>query len=609
MNRSHRGSPAPACPMQKKGEAVMKSHPPAQKSSPSVSRSPLSARTAVLLHAALAACALLAACANTVNNHGGAVGSGGSASSGGTNTIQTTGGGTSGSGGTAPEIVLGADAESYPVAERSDYAAATGSSTAGSSGSGYITVTPLPDILYTETQSGIPATWTSYEVTITIQGTPFTLSFTKGDTAAKVIENVPTGSTVSARARISVQSTTPTAGLGYSELTASSASSTTTAGSNTIMMWVQYPVEFVGDEDGSVTVPAAGTYSNGGGNPALALPDPAETGDSIFAGWALSPDGPAAFEPGSAIPAGSYRGKLTLYPLILPQIPAFSIAVSSSDLPSRSGGTDAEGNAITIYTVREAYITGGEDGTEHKTLTFTATAAAGTSFPDGTTFAWKVGTTSLPATMAGATVSPKLSEAGISSPGAAAASPTVTEYTVTCTAQYDGTERAADQVTLRISPPIKITSATIREASSGGVWFQASSASGAAGTFDHLTVTGADTAENNAAKYLYCWLYFTSALPSGLAAADITVNWYLGSNSSPTVPTILNPPYGRVELLASVPRTVDRGALKISIADLRPRMQAYNIVLYQMTSSNLNYEASDVVASLSKFNNELRYNW
>ena len=87
------GSPGTGLRHAKKGVAAMKSHPPAQRLSPSVSRSPLSARTAVLLHAALAACALLAACANTVNNHGGAVGSGGSASSGGTNTIQTTGGG------------------------------------------------------------------------------------------------------------------------------------------------------------------------------------------------------------------------------------------------------------------------------------------------------------------------------------------------------------------------------------------------------------------------------------------------------------------------------------------------------------------------------------
>ncbi|HBG66573.1 MAG TPA: hypothetical protein DDW78_08905, partial [Treponema sp.] len=150
-----------------------------------------------------------------------------------------------GTSGTAPDIVLGADAVSYPVDDsgRIDYAAVSGSSVSQNAGKGYISITPsLPDPLYTETQSGLSATWTAYDVTLTLDGTPIVVpTIRKGDSTAVVIENVPTGARVEAQATITVESTSAAAGLGYTTLSAA-ASATIQEGSNTITMYAQYPL-------------------------------------------------------------------------------------------------------------------------------------------------------------------------------------------------------------------------------------------------------------------------------------------------------------------------------------------------------------------------------
>ncbi len=168
------------------------------------------------------------------------------------------GGVTTGSNGSAPDIIIGANTASYAVdhsgtvdfAELTGTGGSSGSSSTDASGSnttagmGYVTVTPLPaGTIFTETQSGLAVTWSSYDVTVTINGTQLpAIHFVSSDTKAVVIENVPEGASLSASASIGVSTSgtgsgSTAAGLGYSSLTAASVSPVTTQkGANTITM-------------------------------------------------------------------------------------------------------------------------------------------------------------------------------------------------------------------------------------------------------------------------------------------------------------------------------------------------------------------------------------
>ena len=116
-----------------------------------------------------------------------------------------------------------------------DYASETGEA----SGSlGYLTVMPLPaGTLYTETQSGNAVSWSAYDVTVTINGTPFSISFAPGDSMAVKIDNIPLGSSVSASAEITVS------GVSYTTVSTETAAGTVMPGEG-LTMYAQYPVEY-----------------------------------------------------------------------------------------------------------------------------------------------------------------------------------------------------------------------------------------------------------------------------------------------------------------------------------------------------------------------------
>ena len=279
--------------------------------------------------------------------------------------------------------------------------------------------------------------------------------------------------------------------------------------------------------------------------------------------------------------------------------PAFSIGISTTTLPSR---LDSSGN--TIYTVRQSNIDGGTDG-----LTLTATltdaaVAAGESFLSGTTFTWKVESTTLSGTGLDAqSVSPSLCSMGISTIGAAATSPAATEYTVTCTAKYGVLESGEVTETCRISPPIKLDSSYGRFRTGYGITLQATSYSGDRGTYLHLNISGtaADDATTNATFYNNR----SSVIP---AAANATYNWYLGKSNNPNKTPIIN---GSKTLLGSIAYTDDaNGYYNITVSNLKSQISAYNIVFLQVapgTSGDaLNYETSDLTAVVA-FNDEIRY--
>ena len=283
---------------------------------------------------------LLASCAHAVNTRGGEVkGSGSSSGSSG----GTAGGGSAN--GTAPGFVVGADAASYSVGTRIDY-----SSTAGSSGGlGYVTVTPLPSgTLFTERQSGFAVSWTTYSVTVTINGTAFPVSFSAGDTSAVVIENVPVGATLSATAAIGVTSSDT---LSYSSLNAAtSAASTIQRGSNSITLWVQYPLSCVmssgpAGQGASVTGTVPAYYTNGSPT-TLPAATPSYTDSSLgcamyFQGWSLEDGGTVAISAGSPLPAdGTYKGSLTLYAVYAEN--ALPISVTADKTVLTAGAADAD---------------------------------------------------------------------------------------------------------------------------------------------------------------------------------------------------------------------------------------------------------------------------
>ena len=309
-------------------------------------RSGMRAAAAALFSAAL----LLASCANAVNSRGGEAR--GSGSGGGT----AGSGNSSSTGGSAPDIVIGANAASYAVdhSRTVDFAELTGSSaaagTGGSSGSsstdasgsnttagmGYVTVTPLPaGTIFTETQSGLAVTWSSYDVTVTINGPQLpAIHFVSSDTKAVVIENVPEGASLSASATIGVsasgtRSGSTAAGLGYSSLTAASVSPVTIQkGANTITMWVQYPLACTVSTAHQSYASLSGTvpayYTNAGPTPlpgtTASYQDTSTTPATTmyFTGWALT-DGGTPVITGNRIPAGTYTRKafaLRLLPIL-----------------------------------------------------------------------------------------------------------------------------------------------------------------------------------------------------------------------------------------------------------------------------------------------------
>ena len=200
-----------------------------------------------------------------------------------------------------------------------DFAQQTGSSADASSGLGYVTVTPLPaGTLFTETQSNLDVTWTTYNVTVTINGTDFPVSFSAGDTKAVVIEKVPVGASLSASATIGVPEN-----LGYpgNSLTAATAAPTTIqSGANTITMWVQYPLEFhvstAHQTNASITGTQPAYYTNASATP---LPETTATYTNVstnkimrFTGWAFENNGTPVIT-STSIPPSIYKGKLSLY--------------------------------------------------------------------------------------------------------------------------------------------------------------------------------------------------------------------------------------------------------------------------------------------------------
>ncbi|MBQ2315155.1 MAG: leucine-rich repeat protein [Treponema sp.] len=264
-------------------------------------------------------------------------------------------------GGAAPDIVSGSNAAATYEVDRSrsvDFAQQTGTSAAAgttadaSSGLGYVTVTPLPATLYTESQSGTDVAWTTYSVTVTINGTNFSVSFTPNDTKAVVIENVPIGASLSASAAIGVPEN-----LGYpgNSLTAATLSpAAIQSGSNSITMWVQYPLECqvapAYTAQASITGSVPSYYTNAGSTalPA-ATPSFTDAGGAkmYFTGWALSPEATAPDIPGTSIPAGTYKGKLLLYAIYS----EYAVSITGSALPASGDPILTEGDTLALTAV------------------------------------------------------------------------------------------------------------------------------------------------------------------------------------------------------------------------------------------------------------------
>ena len=289
-------------------------------------------------------------------------------------------------GGSAPDIVIGANSSAVYEVDRSqsvDFAEQTGTAVDADSGLGYVTVTPLPaGTLFTETQSGLDVTWSTYSVTVTIGGTNFPVNFNAGDTRAVVIEKVPVGASLSATATIGVSSTNPGAALGYSSLTASTLSPVTIqSGSNAITMWVQYPLEChistAYQADASITGTPPAYYTNAG--PATLAEVTASYTDSStgsnmrFTGWSLTDGGPVVIA-GHSIPAGQYKGKLSLWANYdIGSLPAFSIDIAP---PASAAPVPDASSPWALDNLTDSF-------------TLTPSTSAG-SFPSGTTFHWEI---------------------------------------------------------------------------------------------------------------------------------------------------------------------------------------------------------------------------
>ncbi len=235
-----------------------------------------------------------------------------------------------------------------------------------------------------------------------MNGTPFTLNFTASDTQAKVIDKVPTGATLSAHAEFTLTDAWGTNGPGTPLIAETPGTTSTREGDNTVMMYVQYPLEcnlssgLPGDVSIIGTPPAY--YTNAS---PTALPSATESyisGDGItmhFAGWATSDGGTAAIS--SSIPNdGSYKGHLTLY--------AVYSSCTVSINPGDSWGADTPIIAET----------------DHLALT-----AVPAGFPSTPTYTWEVLN---PAADAPVTVN----ASGVVSPVAGASGNATIKVTATC---------------------------------------------------------------------------------------------------------------------------------------------------------------------------------
>ena len=364
-------------------------------------------------------------------------------------TVNSAGNGIS-NGGSAPDIVIGSNAASYEV-DRSrsvDFSEQTGTSADASGGLGYVTVTPLPaGTLFTETQSGLAVTWTTYSVTVTINGTDFSISFTPNDTKAVVIEKVPVGATLSASATIGVPENLGYPGNAFSAATASPVA--IQSGSNTITMWAQYPLVCQVSSDaaglGAAITGTAPSYYTNAGPTLLPAVSPSCTDTSTtpaatmrFTGWSLT-DGGAPGIAGTGIPAGQYKGKLTLYASYL-GIPALKITLTPpTGFPSKTVGTD------TVYLVTDSSLT--DTGKKFR-LTVEPVNSTDT-IPAGTKFSWKFGTAAY--TTASAADNPRDVTAGTMC-NISTAPASQTSYTVSCTASLTGADDVIVNTTVVLAP-------------------------------------------------------------------------------------------------------------------------------------------------------------
>ena len=348
-------------------------------------------------------------------------------------------------GGAAPDIVVGSNAANYTV-DRSrsvDFAQQTGTTADASSGLGYVTVTPLPaGTLFTETQSELDVMWTTYNVTVTINGTDFPVSFSVGDTQAVVIEKVPVGASLSASATIGV-SASGGGSLGYSSLTAVTASPTTIQpGSNSITMWVQYPVECHVSSglpaDAAITGTAPTYYSN---NTAAALPAATasfvdgSTGNTMyFTGWSLT-DGGTPDITGTSIPPSMYKGKLSLYATW----GECALSITGAGLPAAVDPVLEEGDALTLTAVPAGFPAGAAISYSWRVVPPLSGAAPATVSGSG----------------AHATVHPV-----VGSGGSATVEVTATCGTLTASAQQNVTIMVGiPDFTIQITPPSSYSSA------------------------------------------------------------------------------------------------------------------------------------------------------
>ena len=234
-----------------------------------------------------------------------------------------------------------------------DYSATSGI-TDGSMG--YMIVTPLPSgTLYTETQSNSAVSWSAYNLSVTIAGTPVSVTFTPSDDKAVKIDNIPLGSSVSASASITVS------GVSYSTLAAESATGTVTAGGGTLTMYARYPLTCQVSTAHMTNASISGTvptfYTNT--SPATALPSATAQYTNVsngkimrFIGWALQNNGTPVIT-GDTIPS-TYKGALTLYACY----GECSLTITGAALPATGSPVLASGDTLALTAVPEGFPAG-----------------------------------------------------------------------------------------------------------------------------------------------------------------------------------------------------------------------------------------------------------
>ena len=312
------------------------------------------------------------------------------------------------SGRPAPKLYVKADFDassptSYTIDESLAQDFAAGATPAA--GSGRVIITPLPaGTIYTETQSGAAVSSTGYHVTVTINGTPFNVNFSAGDTAAVPIINVPQGATITASASADITGGT---GTTASIDLAGTASATMQPGGGTLTMYAHYPLTCQVQSAHMTNASISGTvptfYTNT--SPATALPTATaqytnvSTGKIMrFIGWALENNGTPVIT-GDTIPS-TYKGALTLYACY----GECSLTITGAALPATGSPVLAPGDTLALTAVPEGFPAG-------QTITYS----------------WRV----LPLGSAPATVSGSGANATVTPVAGASGSATV-EVTATC---------------------------------------------------------------------------------------------------------------------------------------------------------------------------------